>query len=67
MSPEIGVKIKDAIQEGLYEDFEPKISIQSLSVSPNYEKGFWKIELVGYCPTIKETISLSEKLRRLTT
>lgn len=67
MSEETRVRIAEAIEEGLFEDFEPKIRIQKLSVTPNYEGQYWEIELRGYAPLLKEAFSLSEKLRRLST
>lgn len=67
MSEETGIRIKEAIQDGLFEDFDPKVVIQKLDVIPNYEQGYWQIELRGYAPSLKESFSLSEKLRRLST
>ena len=65
MSEEVGLRIKEAIEDGLFEDFEPRVSIQRLTVTPYYEQSFWKIELEGYVPAIREQFKLSEKLRRL--
>lgn len=65
LSEDVGIRIKEAIEDGLYEDFQPRVQITSLVVTPNYEKEYWKIELEGYCPAVKEEFSLSEKLRRL--
>jgi len=66
MSMETARNIKNAIIDGLANDFQPVISISSLSVVPNYEKQYWEIELIGYCPLIQDEISYSDKLRRLT-
>lgn len=67
MNEETRRRIKEAIQDGLFEDFQPKIQITRLDVIPNYELGYWQIELQGYSPALKEAFSLSEKLRRLST
>jgi len=65
MSEEVGIRIREAIQEGLFEDFEPRITITKVRVIPDYENQFWNIELEGYSSLLKETFSLSEKLRRI--
>jgi len=67
MSEETRVRIAEAIEEGLFEDFDPKITLQKLTVTPNYENKYWEIELRGYAPLLKESFSLATKLRRLST
>lgn len=65
MSEDTRTSIKEAIEDGLFEDFQPPVQIRQLNIIPDYENQNWKIELKGYCPALRETFSLSEKLRRL--
>jgi phage baseplate assembly protein W len=65
LSDDVAIRIREAIEDGLYEDFQPRVMIRRLDIVPNYERDYWKIELEGYCPAIKDNINLSEKLRRI--
>jgi len=57
--------IKEAILEGIYEDFTPQIVVKNLTVVPNYTNLSWEISLEAYSPTVKESINIYEELRHL--
>lgn len=57
--------IREAILEGIYEDFTPQIVVKNLTVVPNYTNLSWEISLEAYSPTVKESINIYEELRHL--
>jgi hypothetical protein len=65
LNDDTGRAIKEAILEGIYEDFTPQVVVSSLSVVPNYTNMSWEITLEAYSPVVKEPINIYEELRHL--
>lgn len=65
MTDENTENLRQAIEDGLYEDFYPSLRVQQLSVIPDYERELWKIELQAYVPYLKDNIYFEEELRRI--
>lgn len=65
MTEENTRNLREAILDGLYEDFFPSLTVRSLIVTPDYNRAIWRIELEAYAPYIRETISFDEELRRI--
>ncbi len=55
--------LKQALRDGLEHDFTPKVEILFLEVIPNYVKRTWIINLQGYCPDLKISVSVSETVK----
>lgn len=55
--------IEMTIQDGLYRDFRPYIQIQSLTITPNYEKRHWHIEMVVYSTDLRVQVTIDEKIK----
>lgn len=66
MSESTAQLIKEAIVESLEEDFYPSLSLQTLTVIPDYDKSQWQITLNAYCPVLKLSINLEESMRSIT-
>lgn len=47
----------------LQNDFQPYVQIQSLVVTPNYEKKYWLIEATFWCVQYKTMVDVSEKVK----
>lgn len=65
LNDDTGRAIKEAILEGIYEDFTPQVVVSSLSVVPNYTNMSWEITLEAYSHVVKEPINIYEELRHL--
>ena len=57
--------IREAIMEGLYEDFSPALKLKSLEVTPIYDKEQWRISITAYSPFMKTEINVIENMRTM--
>lgn len=57
--------IKEAIIEGIYEDFPMALRIISVEVTPQYKKSQWEINIIAYIPSMKTELNLTENMRAL--
>ena len=55
--------IRDSIVDGLYQDYFPTVRINSIQVSPDYEKKEWTIFLDIYVSEIKEEVTMSTTVK----
>jgi hypothetical protein len=55
--------IQDSIVDGLYQDYFPTVRINSIQVSPDYEKKEWTIFLDIYVSEIKEEVTMSTTVK----
>lgn len=58
--------IKTAIRVGLEREFIPTINVDSIKVTPDYQKESWEIEIRGYIPALQQEIHVIENLRKQT-
>lgn len=66
MSEDVREEIEISIRMGVENEFAPFIQIANISVTPNYEKGYWSIKVDAYCPSIRKGVTAIENLRALT-
>lgn len=65
MSDDRILDIKDAIQIGFVEDYEPDVILQSIEVVPDYERRKWNITIKAYAVVIKEQLTVEIGLKNL--
>ena len=65
MDEDTAREIKEQILYSIDQDFSPRVNISKVEVTPLYEEDMWKIDVQGYCPLVKETVSLSEKFKHM--
>jgi len=65
MDERIAQEIREQLTYSIAQDFSPTINISKLTVVPLYEEDRWQIDIQGYCPLVKEEISLSEKFKHM--
>ncbi len=58
--------IREAIIDGISDDFFPSVKLRSVEVLPNYDKGFWEIHVSGYSPEVEEYVNVIENIRAIT-
>lgn len=56
-------RVKMAIKDGIYQDFEPALIIDVLEVTPNYEERYWHIYLEVYSNALKTKAVVDEKIK----
>jgi hypothetical protein len=56
--------IRVSILAGLAVDFEPFVTVSSVTVLPDFETDSWFIAIRGYVPELKELISYEQNFRR---
>lgn len=65
MNDERAQEIRQAIQDGLNQEFSPALRILTLDVIPDYTNRLWTIRLVAYSPDLKSGVNTIEKVRNL--
>lgn len=56
-------RIKLAIKDGIYQDFEPQLIIDLLQIEPLYEDRQWHIYMEVYSPSLKTKAIIDEKIK----
>lgn len=57
--------IFNAITDGLYQDYFPRVVLNSLEVVPDYEHRYWNIYLNVYVNIIKDTVEVNTTIKNL--
>lgn len=60
MTEEIRVRIKESIEDDLENRFSPRLVVETVSVTGDYQKRLWTVHIKGYSPEINEIVDLSE-------
>lgn len=56
-------KIKMALKDGIYQDFEPALVIDLLQVEADFENRQWHIYIEVYSPSLKVRAIVDEKIK----
>ena len=56
-------RVKMAIKDGIYQDFEPTLVIDLLQVEADFENRQWHIYIEVYSPTLKVRAVVDEKIK----
>lgn len=65
MSEQNAQNIKDAIVDGLEEDFTPRIIVRKIDVIPVYSQDYWDISIEIYSPDLQENFTTNVQLNSL--
>lgn len=65
ISEDTAENIQMSIMMGLREEFSPSLSIEQVSVVPNYNEDCWYIEIRARMTTTREEIHVIENIRRI--
>jgi hypothetical protein len=65
ITDDYATKIRNAILDGLNDEFFPSLIVSKLEITPHYQEEFWEIHLEAYSPSVKESINIIENIRRL--
>lgn len=65
LSDDNAKEIRRAISAGIYQEFQPEISVQSIEVTPLYSERAWHIAISGYCPLVQSPITISDLFLRV--
>lgn len=65
MTDDTQMMIREAIIEGIQEDFSPALVLKKVVVEPEYEYQRWKIEINAYVPDLKIDLNVYETVRTL--
>lgn len=57
--------IKEAIIEGINEDFPIALRLREVEVIPQYDRSEWEINITAYIPAMKVEMNLNESMRAL--
>jgi phage baseplate assembly protein W len=49
-------QMRDELIDGLAYRFNPHVAVQTCTVTPDYERGCYNIEIRGYCPALKVSL-----------
>lgn len=66
MSQDRAESIRDAISNGMAEDFPLTVRIRSIRVTPQYEKSSYRIQLIAWIPALRQNASLDLNVNSLT-
>ncbi len=56
-------RIKMAIKDGIYQDFEPNLIIDLLQIEADFENRQWHIYMEVYSPTLKTKATIDERIK----
>jgi len=65
VSPDRAQSIRDAILQGLQDDFPLTVRVRSLDVEPLYGRSAYRVELIAYIPVLKERIEVDVNVNSL--
>lgn len=66
MSQSRAESIRDAIANGLAEDFPLTVRVRSISVTPQFEKSSYRIQLIAWIPALRQNSDLDLNVNSLT-
>jgi phage baseplate assembly protein W len=49
-------QMRDELIDGLAYRFNPRVVVQTCTVTPDYDRGCYNIEIRGYCPALKVSL-----------
>ena len=65
MTEDRAKEIKTSIQSGIERDFQPRLQLLSVEVTPMFSQKKWKVQIVGYSPVLKKAIAVDQIINNL--